>query len=532
MLLNGTHFEINFESVFLRHNQILPNSLDFQGDSSIGLLFNSLSQWSIINVQNRYWTWVIISGTYPTTEEFIFFTSDLQVSGPKIAIQKLLFERISNIEYRSSLENNYFRIKPLRFAIDVTHTSKAPYLTGIQRVVRELTSNLEGRKAILVSFVDYTGQIIETNFLAKFGENGKVGKNFKIIKSKSHLYLINIFLKKIKIQSLVLKVFRFVRNKLKLRIHKFKLKNPNNNSKSLYELSIIPGVVFLIPEIPIYDNHLSILRCMSNFAGIEINSIFYDFVPLFHSWSVHQGNKARYLIYLSMLFSSSKIFAISSLVREQIELVMAAFRLERTEYSSKPLEILSLDLPPGVKPAAENEFTKDPDLIVMLGSLEPRKNHTQFFDALEILNNKGIEFKAKIIGSAGWNNEQLLKRIFQLQTMGIDLERITKADDDKIRETVGSAQVLVQVSEAEGFGLPVVEALALGTRVIVSNIRPLVDIKNKDISIVELGDSNGLARMLEEHLANPELISKCKYQGPSWKDWQDLLFKENLRHNE
>ena len=95
-----------------------------------------------------------------------------------------------------------------------------------------------------------------------------------------------------------------------------------------------------------------------------------------------------------------------------------------------------------------------------------------------------------------------------------------------MRKLIAEAQVLLQISEAEGFGLPVAEGLALGTKVIVSNIRPLNEWKNARVSVVELGDIEQLKVELLKALNSPEKEGPISVQDVSWNDWQQLLFGE------
>jgi glycosyltransferase involved in cell wall biosynthesis len=95
-----------------------------------------------------------------------------------------------------------------------------------------------------------------------------------------------------------------------------------------------------------------------------------------------------------------------------------------------------------------------------------------------------------------------------------------------MRQLIAEAQVLLQISEAEGFGLPIAEALALGTKVIVSNIRPLNEWKDGRLSVVELGDIEQLKVELLKVLNNPEKEGPISAQDVSWNDWQQLLFGE------
>ena len=151
----------------------------------------------------------------------------------------------------------------------------------------------------------------------------------------------------------------------------------------------------------------------------------------------------------------------------------------------------------------------------------------QFLDALEITARAGISVKARILGSAGWENERILQRIHELQAMGIDLERLGNLDDAEMRRNIAEAQVLLQISEAEGFGLPVAEALSLGTRVIVSNIRPLNEWESPYVEIIEVGDSVGLSQAISKILKEPQTSGFVGSSEVTWKNWRELLFGEN-----
>ena len=93
-----------------------------------------------------------------------------------------------------------------------------------------------------------------------------------------------------------------------------------------------------------------------------------------------------------------------------------------------------------------------------------------------------------------------------------------------MRKLIAEAQVLLQISEAEGFGLPIAEALALGTKVIVSNIRPLNEWKNSRVSIIELGDIEQLKTELSQILNNPEKEGQLSGEEITWNDWHSLLY--------
>ena len=113
-----------------------------------------------------------------------------------------------------------------------------------------------------------------------------------------------------------------------------------------------------------------------------------------------------------------------------------------------------------------------------------------------------------------------------MQAKGIDIERLGNLTDSGMRKLIAEAQVLVQISEAEGFGLPIAEALALGTKVIVSDIRPLNEWKHPRVSQVQIGDPIELKDVLAKILSSAEEQGVITPEEITWKDWHQLLFGE------
>jgi len=289
---------------------------------------------------------------------------------------------------------------------------------------------------------------------------------------------------------------------------------------------LIIGSKITIPEIPASLKVISTYEAILENEMVPGQVILYDFIPFFHSWTVHFGNRGHLNSYIRIVLLATRIVSISSLVQEQAKLITQAFRLERDVWSSREQTLVYMDLPSGIKPANSGEFRKQKNLVVMAGSLEPRKNHLQFLNAIELLAKEGVIVKARILGSAGWNNEHILEKIYDLQAGGVDVARLGNLTDSEMRQQIAEAQVLLQISEAEGFGLPISEALALGTKVIVSNIRPLNEWKEARVTIVELGDIEQLKVELLKILNNPEVEGPQSVQKVTWEDWHQLLFGE------
>ena len=114
---------------------------------------------------------------------------------------------------------------------------------------------------------------------------------------------------------------------------------------------------------------------------------------------------------------------------------------------------------------------------LMVGSIEPRKNHAAVFDAYEqyFLTSK-YRRPLLIVGGSGWNSDELHARMAALATRGLPVRYRGYVPDDELIHCYAGSFGLLAPSWHEGFGLPVVEALTSGLPVLASNYGSLPEI--------------------------------------------------------
>lgn len=78
---------------------------------------------------------------------------------------------------------------------------------------------------------------------------------------------------------------------------------------------------------------------------------------------------------------------------------------------------------------------------------------------------------------------------------------------------------MVQVSDVEGFGPPIAEALTLGTDVIATSIRPLDELILSTVQFAEPGDIVELFDFLRSILGKPKSSSNDLLSLLKWNDW-------------
>lgn len=110
--------------------------------------------------------------------------------------------------------------------------------------------------------------------------------------------------------------------------------------------------------------------------------------------------------------------------------------------------------------------------FLCIGTIEPRKNHRLLFDVWQELANRfgGQAPRLVIVGQAGPMTGDLLTPLVQNPVLRAHVEHRPRCSDGELAYLLHHAQALLVPSLAEGFGLPFVEALEVGTPVIASDL--------------------------------------------------------------
>jgi glycosyltransferase involved in cell wall biosynthesis len=149
--------------------------------------------------------------------------------------------------------------------------------------------------------------------------------------------------------------------------------------------------------------------------------------------------------------------------------------------------------------------------ILFVGLMEPRKNLEVLVDAYH-MDSLPREFHLVLAGNIGWGCSLLLKKIAnsfvrnRIQMPGY----IADAD---LPALYSMAAAFVYPSLYEGFGLPVLEAMACGTPVITSNISSLPEVAGDAAVLVDPSSPEALASALRNVLGDSQLRESLSQRG-------------------
>jgi glycosyltransferase involved in cell wall biosynthesis len=138
------------------------------------------------------------------------------------------------------------------------------------------------------------------------------------------------------------------------------------------------------------------------------------------------------------------------------------------------------------------------DYLLMVGTIEPRKNHVGAFKALK-QSRVGRELPLVVAGRRGWGDADIIKEMATLQAMG-NVIWLNYVPDGVLPSLYAGAAATIYPSWYEGFGLPALEALAAGSPLVTSKAPALVEVAGGVSRQADASDSAALAEALDQAL--------------------------------
>lgn len=155
-------------------------------------------------------------------------------------------------------------------------------------------------------------------------------------------------------------------------------------------------------------------------------------------------------------------------------------------------------------------------VYLAVGTLEVRKNHAVLLDAFDELWSRGRDVGLVVIGNYGWKSQEIAQRIQSHAEFGKRLFWSTKATDADLESWYRHARSVVMASLAEGFGLPVVEALVRGRPVIASDIPTHREIADGYVEFFDPKRAGALVEAVEKDLRGETVRDVSAYRWPGW----------------
>lgn len=210
--------------------------------------------------------------------------------------------------------------------------------------------------------------------------------------------------------------------------------------------------------------------------GLKIVFLVHDILPLQYEDFFVKGTKEQHEIYIKNIVDVADLLITTTEVgKKDLETYCKNIKfLPKIEVLHLGSDFSTQILTVNTKISIEN----DQPIFLMVGTLEPRKAHKQVIKAFDILWEQNLHNKTSniklpiltIIGKQGWLTEDTIKMVKEHQLFNKNLFYIEHASDEELLEFYNKSSAVIIASYAEGFGLPLVEAMHYKKHIIARDI--------------------------------------------------------------
>lgn len=397
--------------------------------------------------------------------------------------------------------------------VDITNTKNIDHVTGIQRVVLNISKNLQLSKpnVVLIS-------------LDSFGFYRQVDYGFieKTICKVSAWFYIKKTLKLILPNKLIVLLILMQKNFRSLFV----------KSASKFEAAASldvkdKDVVLLLDATWNYSPWNEVTRFRSQ--GASIVQVVYDLIPLtnpeFFTYDLTNSFRAWFKlisIHCDALYciSNTVVNKVSDrLAGENYVRVKAVKQLYLGHDFSRDNEIVS-------------DITRKPGLtFITVGTIEPRKNHQFILEAFENIwsQKENYEINWIIVGRLGWKSDYIYKVLKNHPESNVRLFYYENASDELLLSLYGISDCAIIASSDEGYGLPIIESLHNKCKVIASDTQIFREFKLSEESYFSLDDPKILTEKILNYDETKIEVSLHQDFKKSWSECTDLLYRDLMK---
>lgn len=237
--------------------------------------------------------------------------------------------------------------------------------------------------------------------------------------------------------------------------------------------------------------------------GLRVVQMLYDVLPISRPEWFEPTNAALFADHVDAhARHADLVLAIS-------EDTAAEYRRWLTDAGRKPPPVsvvpLGAELPTESRsaPVALPDGVGDAPYLLVVGTVEPRKNHAAVLDAFETVTGEHPELHLVVVGRPGWRSKDAIARLRKLASESHRVHWLETATDAELEALYHDAFAVVAASFSEGFGLPVAEALARGRVVLSSNGGALREAGGDAVEYFDPARPEQLASLIRRHLEDP-----------------------------
>jgi glycosyltransferase involved in cell wall biosynthesis len=218
-------------------------------------------------------------------------------------------------------------------------------------------------------------------------------------------------------------------------------------------------------------HRLQLLRWQA--AGVRLCVVMHDLLPLLQpAWFTRRNARAYRAWIRTVAVHADSVVCVSRSVAEQFKSWLADHGFDREWAPEIGWFHHGARLPRlrATSPDVEVEKVRHQPFVLMVGTIEPRKGYALALDAFGAIWRDGNPMHLVIVGRIGWKVDSLVERLRTHTEAGHRLHWFENASDDTLHALYEAASGVMLTSEAEGFGLPILEAALRGKPLLLRDL--------------------------------------------------------------
>jgi len=164
--------------------------------------------------------------------------------------------------------------------------------------------------------------------------------------------------------------------------------------------------------------------------------------------------------------------------------------------------------------------------LISVGTLEPRKNVARLVEAFELMATDRPQLKLVLAGAPGWHFGGIRQRI-EASSLRERIVLTGYAPAETVATLIANSAASVYVSLYEGFGMPVLDSMALGAPVVTSNRTAMVEASGGAGVLVNPLDVSDIARGIRSVLESSDEYRARSLARAAGRTWTDVA-REHL----
>lgn len=240
--------------------------------------------------------------------------------------------------------------------------------------------------------------------------------------------------------------------------------------------------------------------------ALRVTVVLHDLLPLVNPEFFAPDQRVEHVEFIRLVAVADDVVVASPHLIPEVD----AVRLLHGGTGGRPVRVVSYGISTSTWVARPTAAYDRPELV-MVGSMELRKNHVLALCALGALARAGRPTVLHVIGNARPVHPLTRDALARARALGVTVVEHRGLDDDGMLGLMANARAALYLSWAEGFGLPVLEALSAGLPVFASDIPPhRAHLRYGGVVLVPPNRPDVLRDRLAEYLDNPAVEARLR----------------------